>query len=189
MRLIVGLGNPGIEYERTRHNAGFMALDRLAQKHRLDFANQSKTKFHSLLLDATIAGEKCLLQKPITYMNRSGLAVGEAATFYKIEPVDVLIVVDDLALPVGQLRLRGEGSAGGHNGLTDIERALGTNNYRRLRIGIDPPGRFSQIDYVLGRFTPEQMDKLDPALDRAVDCIECWINDGLAKAMTRFNAG
>ncbi len=189
MRLIVGLGNPGIEYDRTRHNAGFMALDRLAQRLRLDFANQSKTKFHSLLLDATVAGEKCLLMKPITYMNRSGLAVGEAATFYKIEPVDVLVIVDDVALPTGQLRLRGEGSAGGHNGLSDIERALGTTNYRRLRIGIDPPGRIPQVDYVLGRFTTEQWAILDPALDRAVDCIHSWITDGLANAMTRFNAG
>ncbi|NJL32304.1 MAG: aminoacyl-tRNA hydrolase [Phycisphaerales bacterium] len=188
MRLIVGLGNPGIEYDRTRHNAGFMAMDRLARRLNTDFSTQGKSKFQGLVLDVKIAGEKCLLVKPMTYMNRSGFSVVDAAAFYKIEPVDVLVIVDDVALPVGKLRLRGEGSAGGHNGLADIQRALGTANYNRLRIGIDPPGRIPQVDYVLGRFSPDQLIQLDPALDLVVDCVECWIAHGLAKAMTRYNA-
>ena len=186
MKLIVGLGNPGSEYAKTRHNAGFMALDRLASRYRLAGA---KTKFHSGVLDGQIAGCRCILLQPMTFMNRSGLAVGEAAHFYKLDPsVDLLIVVDDVALPVGQIRLRQEGSAGGHNGLVDIERAMGTQTYPRLRIGIDPRGRVPQSDYVLGRFTRDQLDRLDPALDRACDAIESWLTDGIAKAMSLYNA-
>ena len=199
MRLIVGLGNPGAEYERTRHNAGFMVLDRLAQ--RLGIATPAggnsggnsggggKAKFHGLLMEASVAGERCGLLKPMTYMNRSGLAVGEAVAFYKLERKDILVVVDDVALPVGRIRLRGEGSPGGHNGLADIQRALGAADYPRLRIGIDAPGMIPQVDYVLGRFTAAQMTKLDSALDLACGCVETWITYGLNKAMTQFNAG
>ena len=186
MKLIVGLGNPGTEYAQTRHNAGFMVVDRLATRQKLTGA---KMKFHAGVLEGNIAGEKCLLMQPVTYMNRSGLAVGEAVAFYKLDPKDLLIVVDDVALPVGRLRLRGEGSAGGHNGLIDIERALGTPAYPRLRIGIDPPGRVPQKDYVLGRFKPEQVLAIDQACDRASDCIESWIRHGLEKTMSLYNAG
>lgn len=187
MKLIVGLGNPGREYVHTRHNAGFMVLERLAVRHGLSGA---KTRFHAGVLEGTIADQRCMLMQPVTYMNRSGLAVGEAAAFYKLAPQDVLVVVDDVALPIGRLRLRGEGSAGGHNGLIDIERALGTARYPRLRIGIDtPPGRMAQKDYVLGRFTESQRDELEPVLDRACDCIESWLRDGLDKTMSLFNAG
>lgn len=185
MKLIVGLGNPGAEYEKTRHNAGFMVVDRLARRHNLTGA---KLKFHAGVLEGAIAGDKCLLMQPTTYMNRSGLAVGEAAAFYKLEPRDIVIVVDDVALPVGRLRLRGEGSAGGHNGLADVERALGTAAYPRLRIGIDAPGRVPQKDYVLGRFKPEQLLAIDAACDRACDCIESWIKDGLEKTMSVYNS-
>lgn len=186
MKLIVGLGNPGAEYAQTRHNAGFMVVDRLATRHKLSGA---KMKFHAGVLEGNVAGEKCLLMQPTTYMNRSGLAVGEAVAFYKLDPSDLLIVVDDVALPTGRLRLRGEGSAGGHNGLIDIERALGTPVYPRLRIGIDAPGRVPQKDYVLGRFKPEQVLAIDNACDRACDCIESWIKSGLEKTMSLYNAG
>jgi len=187
VKLIVGLGNPGSDYTKTRHNAGFMALDRLASRHGLAGA---KTKFHSGVLDGQIAGSRCILLQPMTFMNRSGLAVGEAVHFYKLDPsVDLLVVVDDVALPLGQIRLRQEGGSGGHNGLVDIERALGTAAYPRLRIGIDPPGRVPQADYVLGRFTRDQLDKLDGALDRACDAAECWLRDGIAKAMSLHNTG
>ena len=185
MRLIVGLGNPGPEYQRTRHNAGFLAVDRLLARHRIDPGG--KVKFHGLLCEGSIAGERCLLLKPMTYMNHSGLAVGEAAGFYKVDLKDILVLVDDVALPLGRLRLRGEGSPGGHNGLADVQRALGSPAYARLRLGIDPPGRIPQVEYVLGRFSAEEWSKLDPALDAACDCVECWLKDGLAKAMTRFN--
>ena len=186
MKLIVGLGNPGNEYARTRHNAGFLVLDRLALRHHLSGA---RTKFNAGILEGSIAGHRCLLMQPTTYMNRSGTAVGQAAAFYKVEPQDVLVVVDDVALPIGRLRLRGEGSAGGHNGLADIQRCLGTAAYPRLRIGIDPPPpRVAQKDWVLGRFTAEQLDSLDPILDRACDCIESWLQHGLDKTMSLYNA-
>lgn len=186
MKLIVGLGNPGPEYERTRHNAGFMVVDRLATRHGLSGA---RTKFHAGALEGLIAGDKCVLLQPMTYMNRSGLSVGEAVAFYKLDRADVLIVVDDVALDVGRLRLRAGGSAGGHNGLADIERALGSSDYPRLRIGVGPQGRGSRHDYVLGRFSPDQLLRLDPLLDVACDCIESWVREGIDKTMSRYNAG
>ena len=185
MKLIVGLGNPGTEYAKTRHNAGFMVLDHLAQRHGLA---GPKSKFRSGVLDGVVAGCRCLLVEPMTYMNRSGLAVGEVAQFYKLDPEsELLVVVDDVALPAGQIRIRHEGGTGGHNGLADIQRALGTRRYPRLRIGIDPPGRIVQADYVLGAFTPEQRTRLEPAIGRACDAIECWLNNGIEAAMNRYN--
>ena len=188
MRLIVGLGNPGKEYERTRHNAGFMVVDRLADRHGLA-TDKPKSKFHGLVVEGQVMGQKVTLLKPMTYMNRSGRSVGEAATFYKIDPDDILVVVDDVALDVGRIRLRPNGSAGGHNGLSDIELSLGTRNYARLRIGIDPPGRVPQRDYVLQRFSPSQVMTLEPTLDRACDCIECWLTTDIDAVMSRFNSG
>lgn len=186
VKLIVGLGNPGSEYTKTRHNAGFMAVDRFASRHGLP---EAKTKFHSAVCDGHAAGQRCTIVKPMTFMNRSGLAVGEAVRFYKLDPAcDVLVVVDEVALPNGQIRIRLEGGTGGHNGLADVERALGTQTYARLRVGIGPRGRVPQADYVLGRFTPQQLDQLNPALDRACDAIECWLRDGVDQAMNRFNA-
>lgn len=187
MKLIVGLGNPGSEYEHTRHNAGFMVLARLVQRHKL---TGIRARFHAAAIEGLVAGEKCLLLQPQTFMNRSGQAVGEAVAFYKLDPTaDLLVVVDDVALGVGTIRLRGSGSAGGHNGLNDIERALSTREYPRLRIGIDPPGRVPQKDYVLSRFSPDQRAALDPALDRGCDAVETWITQGLDTAMNRYNAG
>ncbi len=186
MKLIVGLGNPGTQYTQTRHNAGFMAVDRLATRHGL---TRPKTKFHAGVLEGLIADQRCLLMQPMTYMNRSGLAVGEAVRFYKLDPaVGLMIVIDDVALPAGQIRIRSGGGTGGHNGLADIERVLGTRDYPRLRIGIDSPGRAPQSDYVLGPFTPTQRDAIDPALDRACDAIEAWLAHGLDQAMNQFNA-
>lgn len=192
MKLIVGLGNPGPEYAKTRHNAGFMLVERLASRHNLTAA---KHKFHAGVLDGELlvgnpmSPHRCLLMQPTTYMNRSGLAVGEAVTFYKLDPAtDVIVLVDDLALDVGTIRLRGEGSAGGQNGLSDIQRALGTTKYPRLRIGIGPREFAKQKDYVLGRFSEDQLANLDPALDKGVKCIESWLTDGLEKTMSVFNA-
>lgn len=187
MKLIVGLGNPGAEYANTRHNAGFLVLERLAKRHHLT-DSPIRSKFHSAILEGDIAGQRCLLMQPMTFMNRSGLAVGEAATFYKLDPSDLMIVVDDLALPCGRIRLRSDGSPGGHNGLTDIQRALGSAAYPRLRVGIDAPGRVPQKDYVLGRFSPDQWSALEPAIDHSCDAIECWLKLGIDQAMTRFNA-
>ena len=187
MKLIVGLGNPGSEYEATRHNAGFMLLARLVQRHGL---TGIRARFHSAAIEGQIGGDKVLLLQPQTFMNKSGLAVGEAVTFYKLDPTaDLLVVVDDVALSVGTIRLRARGSAGGHNGLGDIERVLSTREYARLRIGIDPPGRAPQRDYVLGRFSPQQRQELDPALDRGCDAAELWIAQGIEAAMNRYNGG
>ncbi|HYE01919.1 MAG TPA: aminoacyl-tRNA hydrolase [Phycisphaerales bacterium] len=187
MKLIVGLGNPGQEYQDTRHNAGFMAVDRLAARHAPDATDRSK--FNAAYREAEIGGEKCLLLKPLTYMNRSGSAVAQLMAFYKLGPWALLVLVDDTALPLGSIRVRADGSAGGHNGLADIERALGTAAYARVRLGIDPPPPpVAQHDWVLGRFTAEQKQALAPALEAAADAAEVWARLGVTAAMNRFNA-
>jgi PTH1 family peptidyl-tRNA hydrolase len=186
VKLIVGLGNPGPEYDRTRHNVGFDVVDRLARRHA--DASPARNKFNGLLLEANIGGERLMLLKPLTYMNRSGQAVAEAVRFHKLDVAkDVLVIADDLALGCGVIRLREQGSAGGHNGLADIERLLGTDAYPRLRIGIDPPKAVPQASYVLGVFRPDQRERVEPALEEAVKAAECWATDGLATAMNRFN--
>jgi PTH1 family peptidyl-tRNA hydrolase len=188
MKLIVGLGNPGAEYAGTRHNAGFMVLERLARRHGL---SSPRTKFHAALLEWNADTDKVLLMQPTTYMNRSGRAVGEAANFYKLPPSQVLVVVDETALPVGRIRLRPGGGDGGHNGLADIHRALGTGEYPRLRVGVGAPVVGEQSipkrDYVLSRFTDEQKVDLEPALDRAADAAETWARQGIDAAMNRYN--
>ena len=199
MKLIVGLGNPGREYVGSRHNVGFEVLDRLAVKLGLmpragDFEKLARTNFEGLALDgpATLASgkqQRVLLLKPTTYMNLSGRSVQAAKAFYQLADDELMIVLDDLALPCGRIRLRPSGSTGGHNGLRDIQRALGTSNYPRLRIGIDlKPSRVPQKDYVLGKFTEEQRQRVDSALDRAADALLTWIERGITPAMNEFNA-
>ncbi|MDX1682060.1 MAG: aminoacyl-tRNA hydrolase [Phycisphaeraceae bacterium] len=188
MKLIAGLGNPGAEYVGTRHNTGYMVIDELSQRHGLGGDDAAKSQFQALVHDAHLGGERVTLLKPITFINRSGQSIRQALDFYKLDPAeDLLVIVDDIALPAGEIRLRGNGGAGGHNGLKDIERAVSGQDYPRLRIGIDPPGRVKQVDYVLGRFTSKQRDQLEPALVRAADAVEAWITDGLDTAMNRFN--
>ena len=188
MKLIVGLGNPGREYQDTRHNAGFMVLERFATRHGLSGPRQ---RFHAGTIDGTVSVDggthKLLLVQPLTYMNRSGQSVREAMDFHKIPVKDLLVVVDDIAFDCGDLRLKAMGSAGGHNGLKDIERALGTRAYARLRIGVDAPGRIPQVDYVLGKFTADQRERLDPALDEACQAVEAWLSLGVEKAMNKVN--
>ena len=194
MKLIVGLGNPGAEYAKTRHNAGFMALDRLARRHAP--TEIARSRFGGLGVEARIshgtgqgAGEaRVLLLKPMTYMNRSGQSVAEATRFYKLDPAtDVLVLVDDTALECGRIRLRAKGSDGGHNGLADIEQKLGTTEYARCRVGVDARGMADQVGYVLGRFTPEQLENLAPALESAADAAEIWAREGIDAAMNKFN--
>lgn len=188
MKLIVGLGNPGDRYAGTRHNAGFMAVERMARRHGL---TGPKAKFHAALLEGRIANHRVMLMQPTTFMNRSGLAVGEAARFFRLAPEDLIVVVDDTALPVGAIRLRAGGSSGGHNGLEDIRRSLGTDAYPRLRVGVGEPvvgdRRIRLTDYVLGPFTDEQRAAFEPALDRAADALESWLDHGIEKTMTQFN--
>ncbi len=193
MKLIVGLGNPGSEYTRTRHNAGFMVVDALASKHAPGAI--AKGRFQSVTLDAIIDGEKCLLLKPTTYMNLSGQAVNEAARFFKIDPVvDMLVIVDDLYLPTGAIRLRSGGGAGGHNGLSDIQRAIGSDAYPRLRVGVGlqpnggKPAQINQSDFVLSRFMSEETTLLDASIAKAVQAAACFATKGIATAMNQFNA-
>ncbi len=198
MKLVVGLGNPGSDYVGTRHNIGWEVVDRLARRlgwigPGQDFNRLARSKFDGLTIDGTVSSpggaEKLLLLKPTTYMNLSGRSVQAAMAFYQLSPAEVVIVLDDLALPCGKLRIRPGGSSGGHNGLKDIERMLGTSQYPRLRIGIDPPPpRVPGKDYVLGRFSPEHRQKIDPAIDRAASAILTWIEKGIEPAMSVFNA-
>lgn len=192
MKLIVGLGNPGLEYDRTRHNVGFEVVDRLARRTVDASRAVAKARFSGALLETELPAaqgpEKVLYLKPLTYMNRSGQSVAEAVRFYKLEPSrDLLVVVDDIALPCGSIRLRPDGSAGGHNGLADVEAKLGTSNYPRCRIGIDGPGAIPQKDYVLGRFRPDQVPLVDAAIEQAVQACLAWATSDLATAMNRFN--
>lgn len=149
MKLIVGLGNIGKEYDETRHNAGFMTIDHFAEKHGFEF---NKQKFDALIADGGVNGEKVILAKPTTYMNESGRSVRQIVDFYKLDPEDVLVVHDDMDLPTGRLRLRQKGSAGGHNGIKSIIAHLGTEKFKRLRIGIDHPEKQKVVDWVLTRF-------------------------------------
>jgi peptidyl-tRNA hydrolase, PTH1 family len=192
MKIIVGLGNPGVEYEGTRHNVGFVVLDRLARAHAA--GEIARSRFHSLCIDARLPHpeggpeSRCLLLKPTTYMNRSGQAVGEAVRFYKLDPErDVLVVVDEVALECGRFRIRARGSAGGHNGLADIERHLGTDRYARLRIGVDPPGQIPQRDYVLGKFAPDQLVAVEEQLPTIEAACRLWAAESVDAAMNRYN--
>jgi PTH1 family peptidyl-tRNA hydrolase len=197
MRLVVGLGNPGKEYVGTRHNVGWEALDQLARRlgwigKTEDFNGAARKKFDGLVLDGTVRAradeEKVMLLKPTTFMNRSGDSVQAAAAFYQILPADMMIVLDDLALPTGKLRIRKGGSSGGHNGLRDIERALGTDQYPRLRIGIDAPAPpMPGKAYVLAKFDQAQRTAIEPALERAVEAIVSWIENGIDTAMNAYN--
>ncbi len=180
-RLIVGLGNPGRDYADTRHNVGFMVLDRLAALAKATFRMEKKWQ-----AEVASLGDVWLC-KPQTYMNLSGESVGALGHFYKIEPARVLVVLDDMALPLGRLRLRESGSAGGHNGLTSVIEHLGTQAIPRLRVGIGSAQPGGATGHVLGRFAPAERPALDEAIARATESIEFAQQQGLAAAMNRFN--
>ena len=182
--LIVGLGNVGAEYEGTRHNSGFMALDALVKDTDVKFSLER----HAYRAEMKWKGRTMVLIKPTTYMNLSGKAVKYWMMMEKVPLEQVLVVVDDIALPMGTLRMKKQGSGGGHNGLANIEELLGTNNYCRLRIGVgDNFSRGRQIDYVLGRFTAEEQAELEPALERAAEMIKTFATQGADRAMNMFN--
>ncbi len=184
--LVVGLGNPGDKYENTRHNAGFMAIDQLAD--RGDFPVQ-RLKFHALTHQATISGQGVLVMKPTTYMNLSGDAVAEAAAFYKVSEEHILVLCDDVSLPLGKLRIRTSGSAGGHNGLKSIIQRLGTDKFPRVKIGVGgkPHPDYDMADWVLGKFVGPDKTAIDEATLRAAQAVECYLKDGPQKAMNQFN--
>ena len=184
--LLVCLGNPGDKYENTRHNVGFQVADEVAER---QHAPIQKLKFKALTNLLTISGEKVLVMKPITYMNLSGEAVRQAVDFYKISPDHVLVVSDDTALAIGRLRIRKEGSAGGHNGLKSIIQHLGTDQFPRLRVGVGekPHPDYDLADWVLGKFVGEDKKAIDAAVKKAADAIACILSDGTDQAMNRFN--
>jgi len=188
MKLVVGLGNPGPEYDNTRHNVGFEVADRVARRWGDPAAQVARNKFSGLLLEAMIEEQKMLLLKPLTFMNLSGQAISEAINFYKLKPEeDLMVIVDDTALPCGSIRLKPGGGSGGHNGLSDTSQRLGTDAWARLRIGIDAPGEIPLTNYVLGRFRPDQKTLVDSSLDNAADAVAVWARQGLETAMNQFN--
>lgn len=188
MRIIVGLGNPGKDHERTRHNAGFRAVEAFRER-RGDAFDGWKKKFDGLISTGRIGDEKVALLLPQTFMNRSGVAVQMAASFWKATPKDVIVVVDDFMLPLGQLRLRAGGSAGGHNGLTSVIRQLGTQAFPRLRIGIGSP-RMDTVpkeDFVLERFNEDEERELETVFDKAVRTLDLALEQDLDAAMNYCN--
>ncbi len=186
MWLIVGLGNPGERYARTRHNIGFRSVETLAERHGLTFRQQ---RANSQLAEGIIHGQRVVLVKPQTYMNLSGQAVSALRNWYKIDPArELLVIYDDLDLPFARIRIRERGSAGTHNGMRSIVAQLGTTEFPRLRIGIgQPPGKMDAADYVLSRFTPEEEAVLPDVLARVADAVEVVLRDGLITAMNRYN--
>ena len=181
--LVVGLGNPGAKYEHTRHNMGFLTVDLLAEQAGVKL---NKVKFKSAYNIIPFAGSKCLVMKPQTYMNLSGEAVGEAARFYKIPADHVIVISDDIALPLGKIRVRGSGSAGGHNGLKNIIAHLGTDKFPRVKVGVGAP-EHDIVDWVIGSFSAQERKVIDGLLDRVIDAAECIITDGVMSAQNRYN--
>jgi peptidyl-tRNA hydrolase, PTH1 family len=184
--LIVGLGNPGREYQNTRHNVGFRCVDALAQTHGLVYARRKRSK--AKIADGTIAGQRVLVAKPHTYMNLSGGSVQGLAAFYKISPERLMIIYDDLDLPPGTLRIRPKGGSGGHRGMTDIIRRLGTQDFPRIRFGIGrPPGKMDPAAFVLRPFDADDLPLVAHTVEQAVAALETWLSDGIDAAMNGYN--
>jgi len=184
--LVVFLGNPGAQYDRTRHNAGFMAADAFAAKHNLRI---DRAKYNALIATCTIGEESVMLMKPQTYMNSSGEAAVQAAHFYKIPPEHVIVVSDEISLPAGALRIRAKGSAGGHNGLKSIIACLGSDQFPRIRLGVGSPSHpeYEMVDWVLGRFAGDDAKRMEEAAALAADAVEYYILHGPDQTMSRYN--
>ncbi len=185
--IICGLGNPGKDYEDTRHNIGFMTIDTLCEKYRL---NCKKLKFKSLTCDAVIQNKRCLIMKPTTYMNNSGQAVTEAMSFYKVPPENVIVVMDDISLDVGKLRIRRKGSHGGHNGMKNIIYLSGSDKFPRIKMGVGakPHPDYNLADWVLGHFKAEDGEKLTECMNNAVASIELILAGNTDQAMNKYNS-
>ncbi len=184
MKLIVGLGNPGKEYEKTRHNTGFMVMDRLAETFQVSI---NVKKFKGEYVKFKYRGEDVILLKPMTYMNNSGESVIQVMNYFKIDVEDLLVIYDDMDMPTGKLRLRQSGSAGGHNGIKSIIAHVGTQNFKRIRVGIDKHPQIPVVDYVLGRFSKEEQPLIDEGIDRAVKAVEMMLDKDFVAAMNAFN--
>lgn len=185
--IIVGLGNPGTEYENTRHNIGFMTVDTLCEKYKI---NCKKLKFKSLTCDAMIAGKRCLIMKPSTFMNKSGEAVTEAMSFYKIPPERTIIVYDDISLEPGKMRIRRKGSDGGHNGIKNIIYLSGFDTFPRIKMGVGakPHPDYNLADWVLGHFKKEDGEKLEQCFQNAVAALELIVDGKIDEAMNKYNS-
>lgn len=185
MKIVVGLGNPGMEYSETRHNAGFMVIDELARQWKLD---NWRSKHQALVAEYRGSQGQVLLVKPQTYMNLSGTAVGELVRWYKVAAEDVIVAYDDMDLPAGKLRLRVKGGSGGHRGMESLLVHLGQDSFIRVRIGIGrPPTGWEVVNYVLARFSDDEAPLVDQAIKKAAEAIESMIVDGANKAMNKYN--
>lgn len=187
MYLIAGLGNPGKQYERTRHNMGFDTIDELVDRHRIPGSGMQHKAMYG---KGMIAGEKVILAKPLTYMNLSGDSVREFINYYKMDPETELIVIyDDIDLEPGQIRIRKKGSAGGHNGMKSIISQIGTQNFCRVKVGVGAkPAGWDLADYVLGRFSTKEREEVDKAIEEAADAVEVILGEGIDAAMNKYNA-
>ncbi|HEO71984.1 MAG TPA: aminoacyl-tRNA hydrolase [Candidatus Hydrogenedentes bacterium] len=185
MKAIVGLGNPGPQYNRTRHNVGYMVLDCLAERLGVSFERE---KYQGLIIQTKGWGKEIMLVKPLTWMNRSGICVAQVARNRITDPADVFVVADDVNLPLGRLRVRRQGSAGGHNGLKSIIEHLGTDEFPRLRVGIGEDSTQKDLtNHVLGRFKPEEWATVEEMVDRAADVVVLCLTEGLEQAMNTYN--
>ena len=183
MFLIVGLGNPGLQYENTRHNIGFKVIDNIAKEYNIEINRQ---KFKGVYGEGFINGEKVILLKPTTYMNLSGESIREVVDFYKLTCEDIVVIYDDISLDVGRLRIREKGSAGGHNGIKSIIAHLGTDVFPRIKVGVGQPN-VDLVNYVLGKFTDEEMEVLSESIDASTKAVSEIIKDDVNIAMNKFN--
>jgi len=184
MKVVVGLGNPGTKYHGTRHNLGYAVIDSLAAGSGVGhFQDQFKAEIDEWMCGA----EKVLLVKPTTFMNLSGRSARQVLDFYQLTPDQLLVVCDDVNLPLGKLRFRAKGTHGGHNGLRDIQNHLGTTDYPRLRIGVDAPGQDDMVDHVLSRFKPGQRTVIEDAISTAAQGVDLWVREGIQECMNKYN--
>ena len=185
--LIAGLGNPGLQYEGTRHNAGYMVMDKLGEKLGFDI---KRMKFKSLCGDVSIGGKHCVVLKPTTYMNNSGQAIAEAMNFYKLDIDHVIIVYDDISLEPGRLRIRRKGSDGGHNGIKSVIHLTGEDTFPRIKMGVGkkPHPKYDLADWVLGHYSDEDKDKMDKAAENACEALELMVSGKTDEAMNKFNS-
>lgn len=182
--LIVGLGNPGREYERHRHNVGFQCVDHLARQHHIEM---KKRRFKALWGEGEIAGRRVILAKPLTFMNESGQAVGPLSRYYKVSPERLIVIYDDIDLAFGKIRVRPDGSSGGHNGIKSLIQHLGNDDFIRIRIGIGRPAYGDPADYVLSDFSPDQQPVIEQAYEVVEEIVRCILTEGVHQAMNRYN--
>lgn len=186
MKLVAGLGNPGPRYDGTRHNVGFEVVEELARRWRVAPLKFDR-HFEGLVGEGQCGTERVMLLRPMTFMNLSGRSVSAAGKFYKVGPEATLVAYDELDLPVGQIRVRASGSAGGHRGMTDVLSALGSQSVPRIRLGIGKVHRSATVEHVLSRFDPQEREEMDRVVAIAADAVECWLREGIESAMNKYN--